>query len=196
MAIQNWMINPHPWKITTTNENGVTKNDSVVFNTSDPLHPTVEINGVLWGYLDPGSLTFDGATGVTSPSVIPPGQPFQISFTPESMTIDGTSFHDEILSCFLQEPQRRSHWLAVGLGIGAGTLLGGAVGFAAGSLLLGSVAALVAATTGSLVTSAFRKHEASVQGGGSNPVWTAGDPGIGGRGTGHPGPHSVVKATA
>lgn len=190
MAIPNWMTKT--WHITTTNESGVAMSDSVSFDTTtDPSTIKVMVQSTPWGSLDPDLIAAadTSVAGSTYPSANPPGQPFNIQYTGTTLNcyLDNASYQRPFFS--------QRHWLAVGLGIGVGTLLGGAVGFAAGPLLLGAMAGLVGATAGSLVTVARGIADPDQgQGGSSRPDWVAGDP------TGKiiikQGPQPVVRATA
>jgi hypothetical protein len=118
----------------------------------------------------------------------------------------GQSFHIDYpyngdpkkLACYLDKPSNQIPWTRVALGAIAGTLFGAAVGFAARSPVVGALASLIAATTGSLITARGIPTAGSyhpVQGGGSTPTWVANDGPPGGR-PGQPGPHLVDGTTA
>jgi hypothetical protein len=180
------------WRMTTNSGNVVsnTVSYSVTFDTSNPLDVTIALYGTTWGHLDSTSVTVAASSSAATTTIIGTtifGQPFHIDHT------------DGMLKCYLEESTSPRRWLAVGLGVIAGTLLGGAVGFAAGALLIGVTSGLVAATTCLLVARGAASPN-FVQDGGSTPIWTADD---GRKGTpgGDPGgqgtrPHSLKAVGA
>jgi hypothetical protein len=188
------------WHMTTMGGSNLTSNAtfSVDFVQSDPSDPSSPFNvrftfqdsSTLWGTLDSSSITAavsstNPATAVTGTTSS--GQPFHIEPT------------DTTLSCFLDGADNlrlrlfsRHRWLAAVLEVGVGTLVGGAVGLAAGSPRLGAVAGLTGATTALFARDTTT--DGQFQSGGSSPTWVANGPD--GRIIGKPGPHSVVRATA
>lgn len=187
MAIPNWMTKT--WQMTMMNGSSLSSTFSVDFDTStDPIMVKFQDqSNTTWGTLETSSVTAAASSTVTVTSVIgttSSGQAFHID-------CDGTN-----LSCYLDDASYNRHffprrrWLAAGLGAGVGTLLGAVVGLVFRSPLVGTLAGLAAAISSPATARIVDESEA---GGGSSPVWTAGDP------TGRiikPGRHSVVRATA
>ncbi|HEX3555081.1 MAG TPA: hypothetical protein VIA62_17800 [Thermoanaerobaculia bacterium] len=195
-AIPAWMS--QSWHMIPTSGTVVSNSVSynVTFDTSNPLDMTIALYGATWGHLDSSSVaavaSSSGAvTTITGSTIF--GQPFSIDYS------------DGVLKCYMNDPSSQRRWLAVGLGVIAGTLLGWVTGFAAGSRLLGAAAGLIAATTGSLVTARGipQRLPDPVQDGGSTPIWVANDGSKGGNrepGQGHggqgTGPHPLKAVSA
>ena len=191
MSVPNWMTGVS-WHMTMMNGTNLPNSFSngVSFDTSNNPNIVVQYQGQPWGIVDvtlvsPNAIS---VTGVTSQTTSPSNQSFRIDYA------------DRILQCYMDEATNRSKLVQRGLisvvfGVIVGTLLAGAIGFAAGSIFLGAVTGLIATTAGSLVTAARVISDLpDFQGGGPTPTWVANDTGVGK--VGKPGPHPIVRRPA
>jgi hypothetical protein len=198
--IPTWMSDS--WQMATVDPSTLASHvtDSVVFHLANPSHITVLFHGsnsnssTFWGSLDSSSVTaaaLSTAAKTTVKGVTSSGQPFHIDHT------------DGLLTCTLDNFALQTPWHAVALGVIAGTLLGAVGGLAARSSVLGALAGLIGATTGSLIVARAGALNKVLDG--STPTWVANDgqhpvgkprPGQGDQGQGTDSPHSLKVVSA